>query len=131
MTQKPAKPAARAKRAAATTAAEPAKPVAGATRRTAPTAAETSKPTPRPRRATAATAAEPARPGTRVRRATGGRPDDPAETVTAAAPASPDAGGQSPSFDEISQRAYFISLEQGGGDEVANWLQAERELATA
>ena len=27
--------------------------------------------------------------------------------------------------------AYFIALEEGGGDEVTNWLRAERELATA
>jgi hypothetical protein len=33
------------------------------------------------------------------------------------------------SYDEISERAYFISLEEGGGDEVENWLRAERELA--
>jgi len=38
---------------------------------------------------------------------------------------------RSASYDEISERAYFISLEEGGGDEVANWLRAERELATA
>jgi len=25
----------------------------------------------------------------------------------------------------------LIALEQGGGDEVTNWLRAERELATA
>jgi Protein of unknown function (DUF2934) len=31
----------------------------------------------------------------------------------------------------MSERAYFIALEEGGGDEVANWLRAKRELATA
>jgi len=36
-----------------------------------------------------------------------------------------------PTHDEISQRAYFIALEQGGADEVGNWLRAERELAAA
>jgi hypothetical protein len=36
-----------------------------------------------------------------------------------------------PTYDEISERAYFISLEDEGGDEVKNWLQAERELTTA
>jgi hypothetical protein len=45
------------------------------------------------------------------------------------------AGGEqttyAPSYDEISERAYFISLEPEGGDEVTNWLQAERELTTA
>jgi hypothetical protein len=33
-------------------------------------------------------------------------------------------------YDAISERAYFISLEEGGGDEFANWLRAERELGT-
>ncbi len=32
--------------------------------------------------------------------------------------------------DHIAERAYFLSLERGG-DPFANWLQAERELATA
>ena len=41
------------------------------------------------------------------------------------------AGQPEPTHAEISERAYFIALEQGGGDEVANWLRAERELATA
>ena len=39
--------------------------------------------------------------------------------------------GRSPSYDKISERAYFISPEEGGGDDVANWLRAERDLATA
>ena len=41
------------------------------------------------------------------------------------------AEGGEPTHAEISERAYFIALEQGGGDEVTNWLRAERELATA
>src|SRR4051794_26460295 len=32
------------------------------------------------------------------------------------------------SHEEISQRAYFLALEQGGGDPMAHWLSAEREL---
>jgi hypothetical protein len=36
-----------------------------------------------------------------------------------------------PSHDQISERAYFIYLNEGGYDEVANWLRAERELTTA
>jgi hypothetical protein len=36
-----------------------------------------------------------------------------------------------PTHAEISERAYFIALEQGGGDELANWLRAERELFAA
>jgi hypothetical protein len=32
---------------------------------------------------------------------------------------------------QIAERAYFIHLEEGGSDEVANWLRAERELTAA
>jgi hypothetical protein len=35
------------------------------------------------------------------------------------------------SHDEISERAYFIHLEEGERDQLANWLRAERELAAA
>ncbi len=31
----------------------------------------------------------------------------------------------------IAERAYYIHLDEGGHDEVANWLRAERELAAA
>jgi hypothetical protein len=34
-----------------------------------------------------------------------------------------------PSHGEIAERAYFIHLEHGESDQVANWLRAERELA--
>jgi hypothetical protein len=36
----------------------------------------------------------------------------------------------SPRYDAISERAYFISLEEDGGDQLTNWLRAERELET-
>jgi len=36
-----------------------------------------------------------------------------------------------PSHGEIAQRAYFIHLEDGESDPLANWLRAERELAAA
>ena len=36
-----------------------------------------------------------------------------------------------PSHAEISERAYFISLQDGGTDEFGNWLRAERELTAA
>lgn len=36
-----------------------------------------------------------------------------------------------PSHGEIAERAYFIQLEAGGSDQLANWLQAERELTAA
>jgi hypothetical protein len=36
-----------------------------------------------------------------------------------------------PGHDEIAKRAYFIHLEQGSCDELANWLRAERDLKAA
>ena len=36
-----------------------------------------------------------------------------------------------PTHDQISVRAYFISLEAPGSDEMGNWLRAERELKAA
>ena len=36
-----------------------------------------------------------------------------------------------PDQGEISKRAYFIHLEDGGSDQLGNWLRAERELMTA
>jgi hypothetical protein len=36
-----------------------------------------------------------------------------------------------PNPHEISERAYFIHIEEGGCDELGNWLRAERELAAA
>jgi Protein of unknown function (DUF2934) len=33
-----------------------------------------------------------------------------------------------PGHHEISERAYFIYLERGERDDLANWLRAEREL---
>jgi hypothetical protein len=36
-----------------------------------------------------------------------------------------------PSHAEISERAYFIHLTEGGRDQLENWLRAERELSIA
>jgi Protein of unknown function (DUF2934) len=36
-----------------------------------------------------------------------------------------------PSHLEISERAYFIALERGESDPLANWLRAEQELTAA
>jgi hypothetical protein len=36
-----------------------------------------------------------------------------------------------PSHAEISERAYFIHLEEGGRYELSNWLRAETELTAA
>lgn len=41
------------------------------------------------------------------------------------------AARRKPSHDEISLRAYFISLESPGADELGNWLRAEHELKAA
>ncbi|HUA72935.1 MAG TPA: DUF2934 domain-containing protein [Solirubrobacteraceae bacterium] len=61
---------------------------------------------------------KPAKPARRRTRATKPR--------TVAAPAF-----REPTHAEISERAYFIAIEQGGADELGNWLRAERELAAA
>ena len=121
MTQKPAKPAAPRKRAKTATAAEPAKP---GKRAAAATGADPAKPATRAKRATATAAAEPAK---RAPRAPAMRAKPAARRASVSAPGT---NRRRASYDEICERAYFISLEQGGGDEVANWLRAERELAT-
>ena len=36
-----------------------------------------------------------------------------------------------PDHHEIAERAYFIHLQDGDCDELANWLRAERELTAA
>ena len=43
---------------------------------------------------------------------------------------SPKTRRRQPSHGEISARAYFIHVEEGGFDEFGNW-RAERELTTA
>jgi Protein of unknown function (DUF2934)/WS/DGAT C-terminal domain len=103
---------------------KPAKPATREKRATAAPAAKPTKPPTREKRATAATT----KPATREKRATAAKP---VARAKRAAPSAPRTNTHSPSYDEISERAYFISLEEGGGDEVANWLRAERELATA
>ena len=42
----------------------------------------------------------------------------------------PSARRRKPDQDEISTRAYFIHLEEGGSDQLGNWLRVERELTT-
>jgi len=39
-----------------------------------------------------------------------------------------DSIGSEPVFEEIAARAYEIHLSGAGGDDVENWLRAEREL---
>jgi hypothetical protein len=36
-----------------------------------------------------------------------------------------------PSHLQISERAYYIHLDEGARDELGNWLRAERELTAA
>jgi Protein of unknown function (DUF2934) len=38
---------------------------------------------------------------------------------------------RNPTHEEIATRAYFIHLDEGGRDELENWLRAERELLAA
>ena len=38
---------------------------------------------------------------------------------------------KAPTHDEIQTRAYEISQRAGVGDDVANWLEAERQLVEA
>ena len=45
--------------------------------------------------------------------------------------ARPGRGAASPGHGRIAERAYFIHLEDGESDQLANWLRAERELAAA
>lgn len=65
---------------------------------------------------------QPAKPARRRIRATKPRPKANAASASAQ---------REPTHDEISARAYFLALEQGGGDELGNWLRAEAELAAA
>jgi Protein of unknown function (DUF2934) len=46
-------------------------------------------------------------------------------------PAKPRTRRRKPTHEEIATRAYFIQLEEGGRDELENWLRAEREFAAA
>jgi Protein of unknown function (DUF2934) len=43
----------------------------------------------------------------------------------------PTARRRKPSHEQISERAYFIHLEEGECDQFGNWLRAERELTAA
>jgi hypothetical protein len=45
--------------------------------------------------------------------------------------ARPRARRRKPTHGEISERAYFIYLEEGTTDEFGNWLRAEHELMVA
>lgn len=43
----------------------------------------------------------------------------------------PTAAATAPTHAEISERAYFIHLDEGVSDPMGNWLRAERELTPA
>jgi DUF2934 family protein len=55
------------------------------------------------------------------------KPTKPAKKRTTQAKPKPRVPDQS----EIAERAYFINLEDGGSDELANWLRAEHELTAS
>jgi Protein of unknown function (DUF2934) len=59
------------------------------------------------------------------------KPAQSAKPVKPAVSHRPRARRRKPSHDEISERAYFIHVEEGEGDQFGNWLRAERELTTA
>ena len=55
-----------------------------------------------------------------------------AETANPAEPAKPRRRARkrvAPTYEQIAERAYFISLE-GGGDQTGHWLRAEQELSS-
>lgn len=58
------------------------------------------------------------------------QPTKPA-TKKPTSPRKPKTRLRKPNQGEISERAYFIHLEEGESDELRNWLRAERELTTA
>ena len=51
--------------------------------------------------------------------------------MTSFSPRRAKAQPQNPSHHEISERAYFISLQDPTSDQLGNWLRAERELRAA
>ena len=57
------------------------------------------------------------------------KPDKPAKKGISAP--KPKTKRRKPNPREISERAYFIHIEEGGCDELGNWLRAERELTAA
>lgn len=59
------------------------------------------------------------------------KPTKPAARRTRAAKPKPKATTPVPTHGEIAERAYFIHLQDGGRDEVGNWLRAEREMTAA
>jgi hypothetical protein len=52
-------------------------------------------------------------------------------TRTARPKLMPASGRHQPTHADICERAYFIHLERGESDELADWLRAEQELAAA
>jgi hypothetical protein len=59
-------------------------------------------------------------------------PEKPAKrTVKRVSRRKPAAKNPKPDHGAIAQRAYFIHLDEGSGDELGNWLRAERELTAA
>jgi hypothetical protein len=52
------------------------------------------------------------------------------ETVDIAEAVDVAAAKEAPAHEEIAARAYEIHLSGDGGDELENWLRAERELSS-
>jgi len=53
------------------------------------------------------------------------------KTTATAASRTPRTRRRKPTHTQIAERAYYISLQDGGADEFGNWLRAERELTAA
>lgn len=59
------------------------------------------------------------------------KPSSTARKPAARKPAAPKPAAVSAPRELIEERAYYISRGDPGGDPVAHWLQAERELSAA
>jgi hypothetical protein len=59
------------------------------------------------------------------------KPTTPTPTDRPARSRPPRTRTRTPGHGQIAERAYFIHLQDGESDQLANWLRAERELAAA
>jgi hypothetical protein len=81
------------------------------------------------RRDTSPKAPKKAKPKVKAPKAAPAASKPAAKPRAARRPAVEDAPSSEVSHEEIRVRAYYIALEEGGKDDVENWLRAERDLA--
>jgi hypothetical protein len=55
----------------------------------------------------------------------------PARKRTSSSPTTKVAAQRKVEYADIAERAYFIHIDEGCNDPLANWLRAERELTAA